>query len=207
MTFSESKALILQNLRSARVEKKSVPKSVEPLHFSNQLSFDSIQLQNNFKVNFEAVSGEVHILGEEENLAEKVDELLEELGADSVSFWNMELLKPLKIPAETSPSTADAGITGADFAVADTGTLILLSEPKQPRLTSILPPVHIAILRKETIVPDIHFLFVKLGETYGNYEELCSCISFITGPSRTADIELDLTLGVHGPKRTVVVII
>lgn len=154
------------------------------------------------------VSGEVHLLGKKENLIEKINELIREIGAQSVSFWNMKPLKSLEFTSETDLASADIGITGADFAIADTGTLVLLSGPKRPRLTSLLPPVHIAILEKEVIVPDIHVLFARLGKSYEkNYDELCSCISFITGPSRTADIELNLTLGVHGPGRAIVIIV
>ncbi len=207
MTFNESRELILQNLRSGATGKKSASTNTESFCFSNELSIDQRQLQNDFKVNYEAVSGEVHFLRKKESLTEKIDELVEKLGANSVAFWGMENLESFKFKHELNLATADVGITGVNFAIADTGTLVLLSGPKQPRLTSILPPTHIAILKKEAIVPDIHFLFLKLRETYSNYDEICSCISFITGPSRTADIELDLTLGVHGPKRAIVVII
>ena len=176
--------------------------------FANpQLSTNQSKLLNDFIVNFEMVSGEAHLLEKKENLVEKINELILELDAQSVSFWNMEFLKSLELSSETDLASADIGITGADFAIADTGTLVLLSGSEQPRLTSLLPPVHIAILEKENIVANIHALFAKLGKSYENYDKLCSCISFITGPSRTADIELNLTLGVHGPGRAIVVII
>ncbi|MYK50126.1 MAG: hypothetical protein F4031_07540, partial [Candidatus Dadabacteria bacterium] len=71
----------------------------------------------------------------------------------------------------------------------------------------LLPPVHISILEREKIVANIHVLFERLGEFYESYDKLCSCISFITGPSRTADIELNLTLGVHGPGRAILIIV
>ncbi len=208
MISKESKALILQNLRSAATTGKDADRSTERTFLNPQLSIDQSRLQNDFIANFEMVSGEVHLLGEKEGLTEKINELIGELDARSVSFWNMEPLKSLEITSEIDLASADIGITGADFAIADTGTLVLLSGPKQPRLTSLLPPVHLAILRKESIVPDIHGLFAKLGESYEkNYDELCTCISFITGPSRTADIELNLTLGVHGPERAIAIIV
>ncbi|MDE0158783.1 MAG: lactate utilization protein [Candidatus Dadabacteria bacterium] len=208
MISKESKALILQNLCSASTMERDVNESTERVFLDPQLSIDQSKLQNDFIVNFEMVSGEVHLLEEKGSLIEKINELIQELGAQSVSFWNTKPLKSLEIASETDLATADIGITGADFAIADTGTLVLLSGPEQPRLTSLLPPVHIAILEKENIVLDIHALFAKLGESYEkNYDELCTCISFITGPSRTADIELNLTLGVHGPGRAIVIIV
>jgi L-lactate dehydrogenase complex protein LldG len=207
MNSKESKAVILQNLSSAVREDKKMSRSTERVFVDPQLSVDQSKLQNDFIANFEMVSGEVHLLGEKESLTEKIKELILELDAQSVSFWNMNSLKSLEFTSETDLASADIGITGADFAIADTGTLVLLSGPEQPRLTSLLPPVHIAILEKETIVPNIHALFARLGKSYENYDKLCSCISFITGPSRTADIELNLTLGVHGPGRAIVIII
>ncbi len=208
MIFKESKAVILQNLHSVGTMEKDVRETTENGFLSPQLSIDQSKLQNDFITNFEMVSGEVYLLEERGSLVEKINELIQELGAQSVSFWNTKPLKSLEIASETDLATADIGITGADFAIADTGTLVLLSGPEQPRLTSLLPPVHIAILEKENIVSNIHALFAKLGEFYEkNYDELCTCISFITGPSRTADIELNLTLGVHGPGRAIVIII
>ncbi len=207
MNSKESKAVILQNLSSAVRENKKMSRNTERVFADPQLSVDQSKLQNDFIANFEMVSGEVHLLGEKESLTKKIKELILELDAQSVSFWNMNSLKSLEFTTETDLASTDIGITGADFAIADTGTLVLLSGPEQPRLTSLLPPVHIAILEKETIVPNIHALFARLGKSYENYDKLCSCISFITGPSRTADIELNLTLGVHGPGRAIVIII
>ncbi len=207
MNSKESKVFILQNLRSALREDKEMSRSTGKVFVDPQLSIDQSKLQNDFIVNFEMVSGEVHLLGEKENLTEKINELIRELDAQSVSFWNMNSLKSLEFTSEIDLANADIGITGADFAIADTGTLVLLSGPEQPRLTSLLPPVHIAILEKENIVLDIHALFARLEKSHENYDELCTCISLITGPSRTADIELNLTLGVHGPGKVVVIMV
>ena len=206
MISKESKTLILQNLRSTLIEEE-ISESAEGVFLNPELSIDQKKLENDFIENFKMVSGEVHLLGEEEGLIEKINELIREIGAQSVSFWNMNPLKSLEFTSESDLANTDIGITGVDFAIAETGTLVLLSGSKQPRLTSLLPPVHIAILERENIVADIHVLFERLGKFYGSYDKLCSCISFITGPSRTADIELNLTLGVHGPGRAIVVIV
>ncbi len=207
MISKGSKAFILQNLNFTSIKEEKSRKGREKTFSNSEFSIDQSKLEDDFIENFKMVSGEVHLLAEKEDLIEKINELIHEIGAQSVSFWNMESLKSLEFTSESDLANTDIGITGADFAIADTGTLVLLSGPKQPRLTSLLPPVHIAILKKETIVPNIHALFARLGKSYENYDKLCSCISFITGPSRTADIELNLTLGVHGPGRAIVVII
>lgn len=92
---------------------------------------------------------------------------------------------------------ADAGLGFADYGVAETGTLAVLARPGQGRAVSLLPSLHIALLRASNIVSDLSVLFDRVSR---EREELPSALTFITGPSRTADIELVLTVGVHGPK-------
>jgi len=96
---------------------------------------------------------------------------------------------------------ASAGVTEVEWAIADTGTLAGDFTPVERRLASTLPPVHIALVRTAAIQPDLPALFSRL------HPGRCGYISLITGPSRTADIERVLTIGVHGPKRLVVVFV
>jgi L-lactate utilization protein LutC len=86
---------------------------------------------------------------------------------------------------------ADIGITGVENVVAETGTLALATRPDQPRSASLLPAVHIAVLHRNQIVADLFDLFAG-GEPP-------ACLTLITGPSKTGDIELKLVTGVHGP--------
>ena len=104
-----------------------------------------------------------------------------------------------------SPFDADAGITTADFGLADTGTLVLLASPDQHRLDSLAPAVHIALLGAERLVANLEELFERLVNM--SAFDASSAITFIRGPSRTADIELTLSVGVHGPKRVYVVVL
>lgn len=104
--------------------------------------------------------------------------------------------------------SADVGITGVDYLVAETGSLVLLARPDQPRSPSLLPPVHIAVAEASQIVPDLFDLFDLLGSKSKSSEaDLPSCITLITGPSKTGDIELRLVTGVHGPGELHVVLI
>lgn len=98
----------------------------------------------------------------------------------------------------------DVGITTAQAAIAETGTLILESEKEQHRLVSLLPPVHVAVVRSGDICLSIG---EALRSLHREQEQMSRTITFITGPSRTADIELTLTIGVHGPKELYVIII
>ncbi len=102
---------------------------------------------------------------------------------------------PLDLQAQ-----ADVGITGAEWGIAETATLALGAGPRQPRLASLLPPVHLAILRADRIISDLHALFARVGA-------LPSALTLITGPSRSADIGSVLVLGAHGPTEVTVLLI
>ncbi|HXG91236.1 MAG TPA: lactate utilization protein [Blastocatellia bacterium] len=94
---------------------------------------------------------------------------------------------------------ASIGVTSADYGIADTGTLVLVSGSEQHRLISLVPPVHVCLLDSKRIVATLHDLITRArAEHYSNRAP--QAMTFITGPSRTADIELTLTLGVHGPR-------
>jgi len=99
-------------------------------------------------------------------------------------------------------ATADVGITSADYALADTGTLVMLSSPREARLISLLPPAHIAVVPRNRILTGLDELFSVLPDPAA----ASSSMVLITGPSRTADIEQILVRGVHGPGQITVVI-
>ena len=97
----------------------------------------------------------------------------------------------------------EAAVTAAAGAVADTGALILRPTAEEPRLMSLVPPIHIAVLRAEDI-------FASLADAMraGNWSaDMPTNMLLISGPSKTADIELILAFGVHGPKELVVLIL
>jgi L-lactate dehydrogenase complex protein LldG len=83
-------------------------------------------------------------------------------------------------------------VTGADAAFPETGTLLLRSDPARPRMVSLLPRIHLALIDASILQPDLSPALAQFkGDGY---------FLFVTGPSRTADIELTVTIGVHGPK-------
>ena len=93
------------------------------------------------------------------------------------------------------------GITGADYAVAETGSVIVLPRRGLSRLVSVVPPVHLAIARPSDIVGTLDDLFIlRRLEYHTNGGDMGSYLNFITGPSRTADIEQTIVVGVHGPR-------
>jgi L-lactate dehydrogenase complex protein LldG len=107
-----------------------------------------------------------------------------------LSSLGVELVPPNASKHEMAQ--CDLGITEADYILPETGTLVLKSSTEKPRAVSLLPRVHLAIVRPEMLRADMHDVFSEAKDD--NY------LVFITGPSRTADIELTVTLGVHGPK-------
>jgi L-lactate dehydrogenase complex protein LldG len=100
-------------------------------------------------------------------------------------------------------ATADIGITSADYALAATGTLVLLSSAEEARLVSLLPPVHIAVIPRSRILANLDELLGVLPLP----AQRTSAMVLITGPSRTADIEQILVRGVHGPGEICTVIV
>ena len=98
-------------------------------------------------------------------------------------------------------SQARIGVSQMEWALADTGSLVQDQSAVTERLASSLPAIHIAVVPSANILPDKRALFARLTPQTSRY------IAFITGPSRTADIERVLTIGVHGPERLIVVFV
>ena len=101
---------------------------------------------------------------------------------------------------------ADLGITGVDYAIAETGTCVIIPASGSSRLVSLLPPVHIALIERGQVLPSLDELFTLRRRDFVN-GELGSYMNLITGPSRTADIEYQLVTGVHGPGEVHMVLI
>lgn len=95
---------------------------------------------------------------------------------------------------------ADAGLTSAAFGLAETGSLVLAAGPTHSRLSSLLPPIHCVLLPESRIVPSIFDWAAQRPESFP------SNLVLVSGPSKTADIEQTLVVGVHGPRRLVVVV-
>ncbi|MGA9666882.1 MAG: lactate utilization protein C [Gallionella sp.] len=95
------------------------------------------------------------------------------------------------------------GVTGAFCAIAETGTLMLLSGADTPATTSLLPETHVAVLDPKRIVATMEDAWDLMRK---EYEQPPRAVNFISGPSRTADIEQTVTLGAHGPYRVLIIL-
>jgi L-lactate dehydrogenase complex protein LldG len=96
------------------------------------------------------------------------------------------------------------GVTGAFAGVAETGTLMVVSGPETPASTSLLPETHVAVLHAGRILPHMEEAWDLARKAFGQFPR---AINFISGPSRTGDIEQQLVLGAHGPYRVHIVIV
>ncbi len=148
--------------------------------------------------------------------------------ADAVIAWNhpalaltCEMLGSLGVGVARSDASlttdvraatvaAEVGLTSCDYAIAETGTLLLVANATQGRLTSLVPITHVAIITPEQLVPTfadaVKLLRLARLSGDGGDGRLPSNISLHTGPSKTADVEQTLTKGVHGPKEVYVIL-
>jgi L-lactate dehydrogenase complex protein LldG len=98
------------------------------------------------------------------------------------------------------PAIEGAGVSRAAYALADTGSVVLSASADEPRAASLLPDVHVTLVSEDIILAGLEELFAAVGD------DLPSSLAIVTGPSRSADIEQQLTVGVHGPGEVHVVI-
>ncbi len=103
--------------------------------------------------------------------------------------------------SEGDPFAFDVGITGVQWGIAETGTLVLDSSNERNRLLSLIPPIHVALLQRRDLRSTAAAVFAEAHQRLG------SALTFITGPSRTSDIELIPVIGVHGPQQLHVIIL
>lgn len=153
-----------------------------------------------FKENVESVAGHCVVTTD---WTDAVSRIIAELGAKRVAVSDAPGLAGFGVvPGASEIFEFEVGVTRAQAAIAETGTLVLDSSCERNRLVSVVPPVHIAIVAASRIYATLADVLAML-QSGG---EVSPAITFITGPSRTADIELTLTIGVHGPKELYVII-
>jgi L-lactate dehydrogenase complex protein LldG len=99
------------------------------------------------------------------------------------------------------PEIEGAAVSDALYALADPGSVVLAASPEAPRARSILPEVHVTVVTEDRVLPGLEDLLLELGG------KLPSAVAIVSGPSRSADIEQVLALGVHGPREEHVVIL
>ena len=212
--------------RDATPAPDAVNQSVRQINEARGQTRDDLLTQ--FEVELVRAGGHFYSAASASAICEYVRKLAPH-GADAVVGWDSQLIRDVAlaemlqqagvafIPDAGKLSSdefirkateAEVGITAVDYALADTGTLVLMAGRGRARSASLLPPVHVALVKPEQIIPGLADLFVLLKAGEGSSGGgVSSAVTLITGPSRTADIELTLVVGVHGPQQLHVILL
>jgi L-lactate utilization protein LutC len=142
----------------------------------------------------------VELLGPEPTLVAVDDDPAVEPVAAALADAGHEVMRPTDPQYRDRLASATLGVTGCVAAIADTGTLMLTTDRSHPRATSLLPRTHLAVVRPDDLVRSLDDALRRIPTPAP------SAVTLVTGPSRSADIEQILTLGVHGPARVHVVL-
>jgi L-lactate dehydrogenase complex protein LldG len=173
-------------------------------------------LVERFRVALEAVAGRCLVVADLAGAARALRDVLEQHRPRRIAVSDSPLVARAVAAAGTGAEVlagadastlfgVDVGITTAQWAVAETGTLVLDGDAERHRLASLVPPVHVALVPAWRVRPTIGSVLAELGGR--DRDALSRCVTFVTGPSRTSDIELTLAIGVHGPGALHVIVV
>jgi L-lactate dehydrogenase complex protein LldG len=218
-----AKEEILGKLKAAPKREVPVRPEMSPL---NEIVLDREQMITKFTETLFLQTGVVHRVKDNHEALDKLKEIAEAENLKRVVASTDDVIVPLNLPSwgelngihvatardfksrnefkdEVFEKT-EAGITGADFAVAESGTLGLSHDADQARLISLAPILHIALVPVDRFVPVYESAIDKI---FKNDDTVPSQFTFITGPSMTADIQATPFKGMHGPRRLIVILI
>jgi L-lactate dehydrogenase complex protein LldG len=197
-----------------------------------------IELMDKLIESAKAVNAVVIIVKDADSAAAAIKKIAADKSAEwgdekLVVAWDHPLVKSLALRTHLEPSdipvyftdiqagTADhqealrkraqgafIGVTSADYCIAETATLVMKTRPGQLRCVSLLPSIHIAVIRLEQILTNLKELYTLLKwNPVEQTEGITRCMTFITGPSKTADIEATLIYGAHGPREMIILVL
>ncbi len=194
-----------------------------------------VDLVQSLSVEVEALTGKFFWVNSKKEARNCLESIMKEKGISMAVKWNHPLLDALEVDSllesleikvlPIHPMTNDQkakkkglqfrkeiekagiGLSAVDFVLADSGTIVVNACAGRERSTSLVPPIHVAFLKADQILPGLDELLPFLQKELKEKGDLASCLTFITGPSRTADIELTLILGVHGPKEIYLILL
>lgn len=200
MATSPAKENILKRIREAL-------SNPVPLPFPQSEGNSSVFVENNedpmviFAEAFTELQGKFSFCTNETDLKLQLQKLITERKWNKIYCIETDLnstLKEMAVDTYNDLPSCDVSITGCEYLVARTGTMVLSAVQESGRTTSVYAPIHICIAYANQVVYDVKDALVGLKEKYG--DSFPSFVSFASGPSRTADIEKTLVTGVHGPK-------
>lgn len=175
------------------------------------------ELYEEFKKKFEGVNGECYRVANPEDLGSLIINVLAGKGSKTISLYDSPLSQAAKLKEklraagfevhtdELFKATAqdDVGITEVNWGIAELGTLVQIAPEVDNRLCSTLVPIHLALLKTSAIVPELDNMLDMISKL----PQIPGFVGFITGPSRSSDIERILEIGVHGPEQVIVILI
>ena len=200
MAVSPAKEKILKRIREALSNPVPLPfphsEGTQPVYVISDE--DPVVV---FAEEFTKLQGKFLFCADETDLRTQLSELIKAKNWTKIYCREKELNTLLEnievVPTDDLPG-CDVSVTGCEFLVARTGSIVLSAAQQSGRTTSVYAPVHICIAYADQVLPDIKEALQSLRDKYG--AAFPSFISFASGPSRTADIEKTLVTGVHGPK-------
>ena len=213
--MATSRENILSKLRAAQSSVPGYPPVEQHLPMVPVVDSSLDALIERFRSQAQRLAGIVH---EAASDAQAVETILSILGHDtSVLSWAFdyiplagleEALRARGIAiAEVRDPSVRVGITGVDAALAATGSLMLSAKMGKHRVTSLLPPVHIAVVRREQVVADFETWIARQRAQGGDAFREPSGSIMISGPSRTADIAMQVQMGMHGPAELHIILV
>lgn len=201
MATSPAKENILKRIREALI-------NPVPLPFPNSEGNGSVYVQSDeepvviFAEEFTKLQGKFAFCANEADLKTQLSNLILEKNWGKVFCKEPELkemLKSIAVDDYSDLPSCEVSITGCEYLVARTGTIVLSAAQESGRTTSVYAPIHVCIAYTNQLLYDVKDALVALKDKYGN-KGFPSFTTFASGPSRTADIEKTLVTGVHGPK-------
>jgi L-lactate dehydrogenase complex protein LldG len=213
-----SKNQIINRLREYRKHDQEYNHSHSDQDIFADFPDSSESLLERFSQQLSKLSGEIHLALNEEEITKILHGLLENIDPTLCKTHKSPLIEKLKMlntnlreylteidGEEVSSedfSKYEVGVTGAECLIARTGSILVRTISAGGRRLSVLPPTHIVIAEEKQIVSSLEDAFKMIESN----EDLWSYATLITGPSRTSDIEKQLVLGAHGPKRLIVIL-
>jgi L-lactate dehydrogenase complex protein LldG len=202
MNVSSSKENILKKIRGALSQSTPLP---FPKSEGNDSVFQPLQQEPEveFAEQFTKLQGRFIFCINQQELAFQLNSLIKKRDWNKVYCVEDKLIEPFAAQLagriiKTDLPNCDVSVTGCEYLVARTGSVVMSAAQKSGRNASVYAPVHICIAYTSQLVYDLKDALQGIKDKYGN--NLPSLITFATGPSRTADIEKTLVVGVHGPK-------
>jgi len=210
MTYSQAKSAIFSSIRENLAKSKPLDVRHQEMIPVPVLVSSGLNLLETFQESLEQVGAKCTFVEGESEAGHRLREIIKDLSASEILVSDSELVHRIVNAAELDALedasrdelfAMEVGVTSAQWAIAETGTLVLESGSERHRLVSLVPPVHVCIIRASSIRQSMAEILELVNP------DTDPTITFITGASRTSDIELTLAIGVHGPGELYVIVI